>query len=779
MDDYNYDPSNHLHEVFNSPDTLKELPQLLSHVNQYKLELSQQIQSDINIYNSQLTHINQLNTNISSLIETIEQVKSNANETQTSITHMTSSIQQLDCYKKNLVLSMTILKRLQMLMNVNNQLSEIIHSHNYKEIYSLLGVVKQLLSFFKPYKSLDEINQINLLIIHSQNKLIDDIFIDFEEYVKNHDSELGDQLIYGCQILELIDVQYKEKLTNWFYNLKLKDFKTIFNNFDEAGSLDNLNRRFIYFQKILTDIQQNYKDIFPQEWKIDYEISVIFCKLTKQDLTELLLQKKKDSKIILENLTKTLEFEKLLNSIFETSELFNISQVFEPYLYVWVQDQDKLLNQKILEFNSNSQLPLEFQDSNKSILEILKINNVPNLSNSCTELFKFFYKILSQMVKLSNGEILIELAKLFSKYLFEYHNRILTPLIPMDEDLNNESFKYLTMILNTGDYLVNNIEDLSKKFTNLIRSQYKSRLPSFDSSQEIFSQLINKCIGKLITKLTNDYKICWREFYNMNWQLLDQVNDISSYMIELKSITLNNIQIILPLIIRESFIRNFNDKLIDYLIVTIANNLRTIKPLTEVCVEQILLDVYSLKDLCLKLPLYSDPNYIENATNNSENNHASISKSYEKYVNSNFHNLESLLKLLIVPAYPLENLIESYFELIGDKSITNFSKILNLKGINQQFEYIENFKLQLTIGIDNLQTSNKLLSILEQEEDSTAPNSRVGTPEITSPRLPPMKKNINQFEKNLREFAMTGETHVNKFNENFKNFGKFFRKDND
>ncbi|EGW34625.1 protein required for protein sorting at the late Golgi [Spathaspora passalidarum NRRL Y-27907] len=776
MEDYNYDPTNHLHEIFNSPDSLDELPQLLSHVNQYKLELSKQIKHDINTYNSQPTRIASLNSNISSLIKSIEEVKSNANETQTSITLMTSSIQQLDCYKKNLVLSMTILKRLQMLINVNNQLSEIIHTHNYKEIHSLLGVVKQLLTFFKPFKSIDEINQINLLIIHSQNKLIDDIFIDFEEYVKSHNIDLADQLIYGCEILQLIDVQYKEKLTNWFYNLKLKDFKTIFNNFDEAGSLDNLNRRFIYFNKILTDIQQNYKDIFPENWKIDHEISIMFCKLTKQDLTNLLPKHKSDSKIILENLTKTLEFEKSLNASFQTNE-FNqlISSVFEPYLFVWVQEQDKLLNTKILEFSSSSQLPIEFQES-KDILTILKVNNVPNLSNSCTELFKNFHKILTQILKLSNGEILIELAKLFSKYLFEYHNRILLPLIPMDEDLTtNESLKYLTMILNTGDYLVNNIDDLSNKFQTLVQSQYKSRIPSFDSSQEIYSQLINKCISKLIVKLTNDYRICWREFFNMNWQSLDQVNDVSSYMSELKSITLKNIQIILPLIIRESFIRNFNDKLIEHLVHSIANNLKSIKPLTVLSVEQILLDVYSLKDLALKLPLYADPNY-------SEASDKTCSKSYEKFVVSNFHNLESLLKLLIVPSLPIETLIESYFELIGDKSITNFIKVLNLKEINNQFEYIENFKLQLTIGTGDLQTSNKLLQVLEEEEPIVSGHSSRGVtpiPEVMSPMLLPAKKNLNQFERNLREFAMTGENHVNKLNENFKNFGKFFRKESD
>ena len=45
---------------------------------------------------------------------------------------------EMDCTKKNLVASMTLLKRLQMLVNVNNTLSSILPSHDYKEIYQLL-----------------------------------------------------------------------------------------------------------------------------------------------------------------------------------------------------------------------------------------------------------------------------------------------------------------------------------------------------------------------------------------------------------------------------------------------------------------------------------------------------------------------------------------------------------------------------------------------------------------------------------------------------------------
>ena len=145
---------------------------------------------------------------------------------------------------------------------------------------------------------------------------------------------------------------------------------------------------------------------------------------------------------------------------------------------------------------------------------------------------------------------------------------------------------------------------------------------------------------------------------------MDSVNDISSYMNDLKSKTAENLRVILPLIIRDSYVRNFNDKLVEMLVTTIANNLKFVKPMTATSVEQILMDVSSLKEDALRFPLFSVKD---------------VSKSYQKFVNHQFGICRACL-LLMVLSIPVENLIESYFALIGDKSVSNFVKVLKLKG---------------------------------------------------------------------------------------------------
>ncbi|CAK9438734.1 uncharacterized protein LODBEIA_P29580 [Lodderomyces beijingensis] len=802
MEVYEYDPAAHFSEIFDSPETLNQIPEVLSHIQRYKLQLDRNIEDLKSQYDSSTT----LDDDIANLVSNIRKVKESAESTNATITQMTSSIQNLDCYKKNLVLSMTVFKRLQMLINVNNDLRAIISTHNYREIHSKLGVTKELLTFFQPYKSIDEINQINLMIVHTQNKLIDDVFLDFEEYLKNQranvaererdreSAKLSANLLYGALILELIDVKYKQKLLQWFRNLQLRDLKNIFSQSDdEAGSIEGIGRRFIYFNKILNQVQQLC--IFPQEWQVALGVADEFCKLTRQDISNSLRSKKIDSEALLAALTSTIEFEKNLNREFaqeetETKTDFNISKVFEPYLSIWVQEQDRALQAKFLEFAATPQLPEELRKNNTTASV-----SVPNIAVTSTELFKVYHKILTSILKLSNGEILIDLARLFNKYLFEYLNRILMPVLPRnDEDIaGDDAIKYLTMLLNTADYIVGNIEETNEKFQLVVQENLKPRLPQLNS--EIFLQLVSKSISALLVKLTNDYKSCWREFFNTNWENMDSVGDVSSYMVDIKNITETSLKMILPLIIRDSYVRNFNDKLVDLLVTTIANNLKFIKPLTVSCLEQILLDVISLKEICLKFPTFA----------NKER-----SNSYTKFVQNHFRELESILRILMVPNKPIENYIESYFELIGGRSVSNFVKILNLKKIDKsvQYKYIDNFKLQLTVdndstnGIDghaqqhqHHHSANQLLANLEDEDmmsqvnvlssssssatasagyGQSAASKRVASPipGLTSPiNLPKM----NQFEKNIRELAMSGETHVNKLNENFKNFGRFFK----
>lgn len=785
-----YDPEVQLAQIFPNPSSLSNIDSVLDYIQKQKSYSNAQIASQISQY-KQPIHVL---LDIADLTKSISDVREKSIVAQKDILEMTASIKRLDTIKKNLVLSMKVLKRLQMLVSAFNTLTEVAQSRDYEKIASYLGAVKELMVFFKPYKSIDEVGALTQQLRKTQNKLVEDVFIDFEESFTNNIT--NDKLVFGCEVLELADSKNKDRLLTWFYNLQLKEILSIFSTSDEAGGLENLSRKYIFFHNILKNIRSNHLKVFPPLWQVDLELSKLFCKMTNQDLSSQLSSV--PSAIILEALTKTLEFEKSLNEIYNTADFSNmILGLFEPYLTTWVDEQDSVLKSKFMEFYSAPKIPNEFANAGtaKELLAIMKVNNVPNFADSSVELFKVFQRVLLQIIKLSNGVILVDLAQLYAKYLSEYHYKILAPIVQQIDisPKGIDPIKYLTMVLNTADYMNNNIDDLEDKFGKLIDKAYKDRI-SFQPSKDLYFELIGKTIKSLTSKISNDLQFSWRQFENHNWQTMESVSDTSAYMEDFVLVLEESCGIILPLIIRESYVRTFCDRLLELMMNTFINKLTTIKPLSAIILEQILLDVSVLKSFFKTLPLYADINL--DKENLAKDGSTTIPKNYTRYMNSQFAKLEILLKLLMTPVLPIDSLTENYLNLIGDKSQDNFVEFLKLKNVERarQPKYIETFKLQITLHSDLIESSPIFSALRNQSQSqeavhpsSQAPPSQVDIREVFSKSPEPqfaefLKTNSAKIQNiklnnRLKDLAINSETHVNKLNENFKNFGKFFRKD--
>ncbi|GEQ67563.1 hypothetical protein JCM33374_g1228 [Metschnikowia sp. JCM 33374] len=788
-----YDPETQLTQLFPDEKSLAQIDAALAHVAEYKKVTNSRLQDHLAQYNAPID----VDKDVRELAMSLAQVRGDAKSTHANILSATAQIQRLDIAKKNLVLSMNVLKRLQMLIDSYDSLTEIVKTRDYKQIASYLGAVRGLMEFFKPYKSIDEISELYRRIHQTQNKLVDDVFIDFEDSFTNHFTNT--QLRYGCEILELADSKYKDKLLTWFYNLQLKEIQTIFSSSGEAGSLENVNRRYLFFQNVITTIRSNYMHAFPEEWGVDIELSKLFCKMTHQEISAKLGTHQVSSTVILDALTVTLAFEKQLNDTFQTDAFSRmVSASFEPYLITWVKDQDALLHSKFMELHSRPKVPPEISApiSSDDLIHVLQVNNVPNFAESSAELFKLFQKSLSQTLKLSKGEILLELSRVFGKYIKEYHHSVLLPVLKSASEHPHgiEPIKYLTMLFNTADFIIKNTNDLQDKLFKLVDEPFKKKV-SFDSETALYYELIGKAIRALVSKVSTDLNFSWRQFENHSWGSADVVSDTSRYMDDFVSSLTENHRMICPLIIREGYVRNYADKLIESVVGEFVTRLSSVKPLSIIAIEQILLDVSVLKKFFKSLPLFSDPNF--DPQKPPEDLDVKIPKAYSRHLNSQFSKLESLLKLLLTPTLPIDNIVESYFSIIGDRSLRNFEKVLMLKNISpkEQQKYSENFKLQVLSRENLVEESPILTGFFEPRSEVIHPSSQqpaqiVDVKDLMSskspePNLPDFLKansaKIQALKLNnpLKDFSLNGESHVNKFNENFKNFGKFFRKDSD
>ncbi|ODV83973.1 hypothetical protein CANARDRAFT_177154 [[Candida] arabinofermentans NRRL YB-2248] len=828
-----------IQKIFDSPNSLGDLDELLSYTNVYKLQIDKEIynkRKQYNSFNNQLNSsddsLNNIEDLLTNLIDDFDSTKLYATTTGSTINNMTANIKKLDNSKKNLTLSMTILKRLQMLVTAYDNLNEFIDDSsndikNYNEIKQLLSVVMELMQYFQTYKSIDEINTLNKKIGSTKNKIIDEIFSDFEKEIKG---ELKNpQLIEGCNLLDTLGKPYHDKLSNWYITTLLKEISTIFKTTEEAGSLDNLKRRFIFFQKLLINFENNHLSIFPKDWKMSLKLCERFCELTKKDLKEVTSKEirlngnKVDVNLLLNSLSETLEFETFLSRKFkyyndkdEQPPNFErtISDVFEPYLNIWVEHQGKLINDKFLEFMNPSNM---FKKSGIDESENKDNDSSLNVLESAADLFRLYRQMLSQLSKLSQGDPMVKLSNVFSKYLMKYLTNVLEVILPNIKQLQSstqldliEGIDMILLVLNTADYCSITVTQLEEKLLSLIQPEEIKSKVDFEKTKDSYLSLINNCINLLFFKIENDLQLSWREMSNFNWKSIKEVTNESRYLSSIKRILNENCEIILPKFNRGLYIRNFIDKLIELVLNELTINIIKLKPINEIMAEQFILDIQTLKIFLINLP---------NKSKTNEGEKLSKSTVFNKYINNKILKIESVLKILMIQINPTNEFILNYFKLIKDSNFSNFIKILKLKGLlndestyeKEKFKYLDHFKNQLRIyeqdeKLEQLEESNDFLTKLQTS--SSSPKSSIPVVDMgtsitsffnnTNQNFKIDKQSIlntrDQFEKNIVKTFNSinnnnnGSNGSNEdgnkgvgvisggINENFKNFGKLFKK---
>lgn len=726
----NYDPMIHITKIFNTPTALADIDQLIEKSNFHQKNIENNLNKKRKEYKESLIElrsdqgIDKLDSEVSKLLESFEQMKSHAEVTGRTINAMTANIKQLDHSKKNLTFTMTTLKRLQMLVTAYDRLEKQLESEktfrNYKEIKHLLDAVLELNEYFQHFKSIDEVNKLNKIINQMKNQLIDDIFRDFDlEFKEDMENET---LIDSCYILVALGDAYKEKLQTWYIKQVLKDITNIFCSSEEAGSLDNINRRFIYFQNILSNFELKHLKNFPKSWNMNLELTRNFCSYTKNDLKEVLKKEAAmnkagaDVNILLNSLSQTLDFEIFLNKKFKYYKDFDaqlvdssspdftktISEVFEPYLNLWIDHQGTIIEKKITEF-TNPKIMFRrtgegAADDNKHSDESL------NVLESSAELFRLYRQILSQLSKLTNGKSLIKLSKIFSKYLIQYQHRILEAILPdsktlISADLENkkEGISLICLVLNTSDYCSLTVTQLEEKIKSIIKPDDLATKIEFESVNNGFMQMISYCINLLFYEIENDIQLSWRELNGFNWKLLSDVTGESRYIESIKSIIRESCQLIFNQISRTIYIRNFIEKIVEMLLKNIIINIIKLEPITVIIAEQFKLDLQELKTFINILPTLTEGG-----------EKILTSSSFKANINLKFRNIDTLMKILMVPTKPMDTFIDSYFTIIGDSNFSNFMKVLQLNGVlktesseKDKFKYMDMFKQQIKVFEQN------------------------------------------------------------------------------
>ena len=282
--------------------------------------VAQQSTSDV----ESIKRIQAAKVDLAELFQRIEGVRERAMQTEEAITEMTADIKRLDNTKKNLTLSMTALKRLQMLTTAYEQLRGLSKSRQYRECAQLLQAVIQLMAHFKSYRSIDQIATLSRNVADLQRELLEQVCEDFEvAFAKEEVGQRRNMLAEACLVMDALGENARSRLVTWYCNTQLREYRHVFRGNEEAGSLDNISRRYSWFRRMLKTYDDEHAAIFPAYWRVNEMLANAFCESTREDFKGILSKsiRRADSQsldvnLLLSCLQETLDFEHSLERRF-------------------------------------------------------------------------------------------------------------------------------------------------------------------------------------------------------------------------------------------------------------------------------------------------------------------------------------------------------------------------------------------------------------------------------------------------------------------------------
>ncbi|KAK4191793.1 putative vacuolar protein sorting-associated protein 53 [Podospora australis] len=803
LDSVDYDPIAHLNLLFSHPSTVSSVARVSSTLQQHKNELSRSITTleTTQAYgpDSSLERMQSAQAELASLFQRIESVRSRALQTERDITTMTADIKRLDGTKRNLTLSMTALKRLQMLTTAYERLRGLARTRQYRECAGLLQAVLELMRHFNSYRSIAQIAVLSRNVSELQRELLEQVCEDFEiAFSKGEVAARRGVLVEACLVMDALGDHAKTRMINWYVNTELREYRQVFRGNDEAGSLDNIGRRYAWFKRMLKTHEDEHAMIFPPHWRVNEMLAMSFCDGTREDFKGILEKSmrktdavKLDVNLLLSCLQETMDFEQglerrfaneprasidTLSSSDDRVQNFNgsISVAFEPYLSLWVEYQDKALARLIPSYKTQPLLPADEEFTPQSVIP------------SALELFHFYKVTVAQCAKLSTGERLLDLTKTLAKYLDEYAQQVLLTFLQRG-GAQGPPLHDIILVLNTADFWHTNTNQLEESIKKRIEQDMASQV-DLSSQSDTFMGVASAAVLALVAKVELDCESAWREMKNTNWSRMDSVSDHSSYVGELLKHVNGKCEEVLPLVVKQQYARAFCDNLVEHLATTYISIVVQCRPVCETGAEQMLLDKYVLTKAFENLMSY----HTASAQGIAEHGPPAA---FIKRVNASMNRMDPLLKTLQVRPSPPEGLVQAYLIHIGDKSDTNFRKILEFKGVRKadQAHLIELFAIHRegpAAGGKQLVQSSPLLTPLLNSSSgglgsvgaATGATVGVGAGMVAQTRFADAaslgEKLLNAARDGVeRAGSGSGTGEKPTINENLKNIGNFFRRD--
>ncbi|PVU92470.1 hypothetical protein BB559_003704 [Furculomyces boomerangus] len=707
------------------------------------------------------------------IYDRILSIKQKAVGTETIVQGITKDIKDLDLGKKNLTTTITVFRKLQMLVGGINQLQQEMAKKNYYEASALFEASIQLIDSFQGYYRIPEFvklkDQIERIKRDAEIQVVKEFELGINQQgaVVGHSKDLKD----ACLVADSLGC--KNKIIEYYIETQLRSYKDIFQLNDDVSELENVSRRYAWLRRILRNYTEVHESLFPEKWEIGLNLCFRFCSLTNEMLHEQLKNSHNvDVKAMMDSLSATIAFEGQLDKRFDIEEKINIrtgssiyvnsvgiecksfkhtiSSTFEPFLYHYVRSEDRQIIDKF------KIIPITGESTSSNDLMVL---------SSSTDLLYHYRESLGKCVILSTKKTMYSLSKVFDEKMARYSHVVLSAKVPRHvgtKRLGFSDIKTACLIANTAEFCANSIYQLEEKMVEKIDSEYKSRI-TFDTAQSALMSSINSAIGCLVETLISLCEPGFSQMSRIVWSNLSTVGDQSEYVFLIssaldESITETKTQLTNP--------RNFKlycDRLVHEFVGRYISTIQGLKLVSELGAEQLLLDFQSIKQALLSIPLL---NQSEVDGKDDEKLSKKAAASYIELTNKKLNSAEHLLKALLAPANVPEVLVGQFLLLFPSGPVNVLKQVLELKGVRGsalQQTYFEILKDNMVFptnqkdeNFDENRTGSESIDIFGTELDGSIASEQTFRNEYTSPGTAPKENYTTAASNPSTWFGFTG-----------------------
>lgn len=549
----------------------------------------------------------------------------------------------------------------------------------------------------------------------------------------------------ACTVVDSLGHTVRREFFDDFVRSQLVAYDNLFGHDKQHFSLDQVERRWAWFKRLLKYIDNKFGNIFPAHWRLPLRLCLEFVERTKMHLilllTEVESNENSDVQQLLKALQSALRFEQEMADHFNLLKALKHSREAEEQLArtraAEVETQKRLKKESKLMYIPTdhdaenkeeetesgflglahaaisggisgvfdkflgSYVALVRQNLDDTMHRVVEedmtgaINSADghhgSVFGSATSMFVFIKNSIKQCIALTNGQTFLLLSEEFQECMREYMKTLMqrcppeNPHPPLGYRLGPNMEIQICYIVNTGEYCAEVVPQLEQMIQAKIIPSLANKI-NYSEEVDCFLDLAAHGARVLVFGLMDRLEPGFRAMQSINWGAFTLVGEESQYVHLFNSILVDAMPKIKSAL-SSTYFNNMCNKVATEVLQRFEESIMKAKRISDIATQQLLLDTYSLKTLLLALPALT-----EGATASALTKAPPPSAMYAKLINGKAAHIEVILKLIGTP----EEVLVERFRILWDKgSATDLQNLMQLKGTkrNDQQVLLEMFGL--------------------------------------------------------------------------------------